>query len=147
MPNHVPVKIKTFDDTVALPQYHSEGAAGFDLSNRVSATIPAHTVQLVPTGIFLDVPNDYWVMLAARSSLHKLGLMLVNGVGVGDPDYRGDEDEYRILLYNFSDQPVTIAKGTRLVQVILMPRHTAVFHKVEQLNNTSRGGIGSTGSK
>ena len=141
----VQVKIKLFDPTLPLPQYQSSGAAGFDLYSRVNLEIPAHTTQIIPLNIALEVPNEYWILIAARSSLHKRGLHLANNVGVGDPDYCGDQDEYQLILHNSSDQSVKIIKGERLAQAIIMPRILADFEQVTSLTSPNRGGIGSTG--
>lgn len=85
------------------------------------------------------------LLLAARSSLHKKGLMLANGVGIGDRDFSGNEDEYHAALYNFTDGEVTVERGERVVQGMLKPYEKAEWHEVEDLENISRGGFGTTG--
>ncbi len=141
----IPVKIKLFEADLPLPSYHSEGAAGFDFYSRFPVICPPRQVTLVHTGVALAYSSDFWLLIAARSSLYKLGLQLINGVGVADPDYCGDNDEIRLLIYNFSDQEVTIKKGDRLAQGILTARTQAQFEVVAKLDNPDRGGIGSTG--
>lgn len=118
-----------------------------DLSARQTVTIPARSVGYVPLNIAVEFSPEYWLLITARSSLHKRGVSLVNGVGVGDSDYCGDEDEYRAALLNFTDQPVTIERGERIVQMQLMKKTPMQLSEVAQLNNTSRGGFGSTGRK
>ncbi len=85
------------------------------------------------------------LLLAARSSLHKKGLMLANGVGIGDRDFAGDNDEYHAALYNFSDSPVAIERGERLVQGMFKAYAVAEWEEVDALKNPTRGKFGTTG--
>lgn len=144
--HHIPIQIKLFDSTLPIPTYQTTGAAGFDLYSRTDLILPPHHTTFVPLNIALNLPPTHWLLLAARSSLHKKGLQLINGVGIGDSDYCGNDDEYQALLYNFSSQPTSIHKGERLVQGILLPLHKADFSLTTSLSNPNRGGIGSTGS-
>ena len=139
------VLIKRFDKTLPLPEYKTAGAAAFDLYARKEITIPAKQVVLVPLNIALQLPADHWALLSARSSLHKMGLMVANGIGVGDYDYRGDNDEYMAALLNFTDQDVIVKKGDRVVQMIIMSRERVEFEELEQFGTADRGGFGSTG--
>ncbi len=139
------VLIKRFDKSLPLPEYKTEGAAAFDLYAREETLIPAHQVKLVPLNIAIQLPVDHWALLSARSSLHKMGLMVANGIGVGDYDYRGDGDEYKAALLNFTDQDVVVKKGDRLVQMIIMSRESVEFEELDQFGAENRGGFGSTG--
>ena len=139
------VKIKRFDKSLPLPQYKTAGAVAFDLCARLSATIEPKTVVHVPLNVALEPPEGYMLLLAARSSLHKKGLMLANGVGIGDRDFAGDDDEYHAALYNFSDKPVTIERGERLVQAMFKAYATAEWDEVDELKNPTRGKFGTTG--
>ena len=84
-------------------------------------------------------------MLAARSSLHKKGLMLAHSVGIIDTDFAGNADEYMVPLYNFTDKPVSIEKGESLVQGLFKKYEKAEWEEVDDLGNETRGGFGSTG--
>ncbi|HEX9817333.1 MAG TPA: dUTP diphosphatase [Patescibacteria group bacterium] len=139
------VSIKRFDKTLPLPEYKTAGAAAFDLSARVETTIPAGVVQRVPLNIALQLPKNYFALVSARSSLHKKGLMMANGIGIGDYDYRGDDDEYQAALYNFSARPVIIERGERIVQMIILERELVELIEKSKFNSASRGGFGSTG--
>lgn len=139
------IKIKRFDQSLPLPEYKSPGAAAFDLTARVHTSIPAGEVVLVPLNIAIELPKGYWALLSARSSLHKRGLLLVNGIGVGDEDYCGDNDEYQAALLNFTQEEVVVEKGERVVQMMILERERADFVEVEELSNADRGGYGSTG--
>jgi len=139
------IKIKRFDKTLPLPEQKTEGAVGFDLYARTDLVIKPNQTGVVPLNIALQVPDDYWVLLTARSSLHKKGLMLANGVGVGDSDYCGDNDEYRAVLLNFTNHNVEVKKGERLVQMIIRKKIEVKLEEVNKLNQKNRGGLGSTG--
>jgi dUTP pyrophosphatase len=141
------IKIKRFDTTLPLPQYQSPAAAAFDLYARVETTIEPHTVVRVPLNIAIDIPDTHWALVCARSSLHKRGLMMANGIGVGDADYRGDQDEYMAPILNFTNQPVVVEKGERIAQMIILPREKIALEEVATLDNADRGGFGSTGKK
>jgi dUTP pyrophosphatase len=141
------VKIKLFDQSLPLPEYKSSGAAALDLYSRVDMEINPGEVAYVPLNIALQIPEGYFVLLSARSSLQKKSLMMANGVGIGDYDYRGDGDEYKAALYNFSKQAVKIEKGERLVQMIVLKREKIDLEKLEIFEANDRGGFGSTGRK
>lgn len=72
---------------------------------------------------------------------------MANGIGVGDEDFCGDNDEYHAALLNFTQQPVTIERGDRIVQMIVMPRERVELEVVTKLSGKDRGGFGSTGKK
>lgn len=141
------IKIKLFDQSLPLPAYKSSGAAALDLYSRLDMTIPKGEVAYVPLNVAMQIPTDHFVLMSARSSLHKKGLMLANGVGIGDYDYRGDGDEYQAALFNFSQEEVKIEKGERLVQMIVLKREQVEIDKVEVFKGPDRGGFGSTGTK
>ncbi len=140
------VRIKRIDKSLPLPEYKTVGAVAFDLSARIATTILPKSIVRVPLNVAIEPPLGYMVMVAARSSLHKKGLMLANGVGVVDNDFAGNEDEYMVSLYNFSDQPVSVERGDRIVQGIFKKYDQAEWEEVDDLGNKTRGGFGSTGN-
>ncbi|MFM2330955.1 MAG: hypothetical protein RLZZ26_462 [Candidatus Parcubacteria bacterium] len=139
------VPVRRVDTSVPLPEYKTAGAAAMDCAVRESVTIPAHTTVLVPLNIALNPPRGHFVLLAARSSLHKRGLMMANGIGIGDEDFVGDADEYRAALYNMTDAPVELAPGDRVVQMLILPFDRVEWEEVDSLGEEARGGFGSTG--
>ena len=138
------VRIKRIDKSLPLPEYKTEGAVAFDLAARIGATILPKQIFYIPLNVALEPPEGYMVMLAARSSLHKKGLMLANGVGVVDRDFCGNEDEYHAALYNFTDKPVEVARGERIAQGVFKKYDKAEWDEVEDLGNKTRRGFGST---
>ena len=139
------LKIVRVDPTLPLPEYHTAGAVAFDFYTRVDATIAPHATMLFPSNFIIEVPPGYFLMIAARSSTHKKGLIPANGVGVIDQDYHGPQDEIRLVLHNFTDQPVTVQKGDRLAQGIIIPIVKPEWEEVTAIKEESRGGFGSTG--
>ncbi len=148
----IKVIFKQFDESLPKPEYKTPGAAALDLYARTAVSIPAHGIGYVPLNVALQLPENHWALLSARSSLHKRGLMLANGIGVGDYDYRGPNDEYLAALFNFTNVDVSVEKGERIVQLIVMHREPVVLEMVEEFNTKdpttkNRGGFGSTGRK
>lgn len=131
---------------IELPQYHTKESAGFDIAAAEDVIIEPGQVVKVRSGLIIEAPEGYFLMLTCRSSLSsKKGLHLANGVGTIDRDFSGPEDEFKIILHNFTNQPVTVAKGERLVQGIFLPVNQVEWEEVGQIRNESRGGMGSTG--
>lgn len=141
------VKVKRFDKEVPLPEYKTEGAAAFDLYARVNMEIPPKEFKYVPLNVAVETPVGYFLLLAPRSSTHKKGLWMANGIGIGDPDFSGDNDEYHAVYYNFSDKPVLIEKGERIAQAVFVPIMQFQWNEVKKMNNKNRGGFGTTGIK
>jgi len=141
------IKIKRFDKSIPLPAYKTEGAACLDLYSRTEVKIPPHTVGYIPLNIALSIPKGYWVMIAARGSTHKMGIMPVHGIGIGDWDYRGDNDEYLFPALNFTDKEVVIEKGTRMAQMMISKVEKVEMTEVDKLEDKDRGGFGSTGRR
>ena len=133
---------------LAPPAYASADAAGADLRAALAEplVVPAGGRALVPTGITLEVPRGFEAQVRARSGLAlKKGLALANGVGTIDADYRG---EVGVIVVNLGAEPVTIARGDRIAQLVVAPVARAVFTPAGGLEASARGtgGFGSTGS-
>ncbi len=140
------IKIKRFDKDIPLPKRETGGAAAFDLRARVAVTIAPKAIGYVPLNVAVATPAGHFLLVAARSGTHKKGLMMANGIGIGDPDFSGDGDEYHAAYYNFSDAPVTIAKGDRVAQGVFIPILALEWDEVDEMNRKTRGGFGSTGT-
>lgn len=141
------LKIKRLDSAVGLPTPATGGAAGFDLAAAADIEIPAGGIRLVGTGLVISVPDGYFLGIFARSSLPlKRGLIVANGVGVIDADYCGPTDEIKIQVLNVTDAAVTVLKGERLAQGIVLPCPTIEWEEVTEVSAPTRGGFGSTGS-
>ena len=139
------IRIRRIDKGLPLPEYKTRGAAGFDLSAREAQVVLPRTIAYVPLNVAIEPPEGYFVLLAARSSLHKRGLMSANGIGIIDRDYSGNGDEYTAVLYNNTDNDVVIEKGDRLMQGVFIPHIRGIFEEVEDMKREDRGGFGTTG--
>lgn len=143
----IQVSIKRFDKKIPLPEYKTKGAAAFDLCARDSVEISPKDFKYVPLNVAIETPPGYFLMLVARSSTHKKGLWMANGIGIGDPDFSGDNDEYHAVYYNFTDNMVLIEKGERIAQGLIVKREAVQWYEVDQMQNKTRGGWGTTGKK
>ena len=133
----------------ALPAYATEGSSGADLRAYIEEpiTLMPGERRLVPTGLFVEIPQGVEAQIRARSGLAiKHGIGLVNGVGTVDSDYKG---EWNIPLINWGQEPYTIHSGDRIAQVIFSRNEKADFVSVSQISETERGagGFGHTGIK
>ena len=141
------VRIHRLDPEVPLPRYETSGAAGFDLSASADVVVPPGGIALVPTGLVIEVPQGHFLGIFARSSTPlRRGLMVANGVGVIDEDYCGPTDEVKVQVLNFTQAPVTVARGDRLAQGLFIPVARAEWQETEDAPRSgSRGGFGATG--
>lgn len=143
----LPVRIHRLHPSIALPEYQTPGAAGFDLAASEDVDIPPGQVVLVPTGLIIEVPSGHVLGIFARSSTPlRRGLMVANGVGVIDQDYCGATDEVKIQVLNFTQAAVMVRKGDRIAQGLFMPVARAEWQDTEgALRQGARGGFGATG--
>ena len=143
----MPVRILPHAEGLELPSYASAGAAGCDLRAAIAETLtllPGGRT-LLPTGIAVAIPPGHEGQVRMRSGLAiRHGLCLLNAPGTIDSDYRG---EIQIILANLGSEPVTIARGQRIAQLVIAPVARARWEPVDELPASSRdaGGFGSTG--
>jgi len=141
-------KIKRVDKELPLPVYETDGSVGFDIIAREKTEIPPKEIKLVPGNIIVEVPKGYMLMVASRSSTpRKKGLTQPHGLGIIDHDYCGNEDEIKIQVYNFTDEPVIVDRGEKIAQGVFIRIDKLGWEEVDVMNSTSRGGFGSTDTK
>ncbi|GEO03805.1 deoxyuridine 5'-triphosphate nucleotidohydrolase [Adhaeribacter aerolatus] len=133
----------------ALPSYQTPSSAGMDLRANLDSSIVLKPLQraLVPTGLYLELPNGYEAQIRPRSGLaYKHGISIVNSPGTIDADYRG---EIKVLLVNLSDQDFVVEDGERIAQMVVARHETVEWQESLSLTETERGagGYGSTGVK
>lgn len=134
------------DATLPLPEYQTKGAVGFDLYSRVDMKIAPQAIVLIPTNLVVKVPVGYMLLVVPRSSTpRKKGLLIPHGIGVVDQDYCGETDEVKFQAYNFTQQEVSVARGERIAQGLLVKVGIAQFSEDHTADKKSRGGFGSTG--
>ncbi|WP_308552537.1 dUTP diphosphatase [uncultured Peptoniphilus sp.] len=129
------------------PSYATSGASGMDLRANLDEdlVIKSGEIELVPTGIFMEIPEGYEGQVRARSGLAlKYGISLPNGIGTIDSDYRG---ELKVILINHGKEDFVIKNGDRIAQIVFIKYEKAELEIVESLEDTERseGGFGSTG--
>ncbi len=142
----VEVSITRLDADLPLPGYAKPGDAGADLRTTVDVTLAPGERVLVPTGIAIALPAGYAAFVHPRSGLAlKHGLSVVNTPGTIDAGYRG---EIAVLLVNHDlHEPISIARGDRIAQLVVQRVEQAAFVEVDELPESARGagGYGSTG--
>ncbi len=131
----------------SLPAYETLHAAGMDLRADLEESIMLKPMErkLVPTGLFMELPEGFEAQIRPRSGLaFKHGIGIVNSPGTIDADYRG---EIKVLLINFSDQHFEINSGDRIAQMVVARHEQVNWIQVEVINETQRGegGYGHTG--
>ena len=130
-----------------LPRYMTSGSAAFDLLAAVDKPVELApgTIQLIPTGLKMAIPQGYEVQIRPRSGLAlKHGLIVPNSPGTIDSDYRG---EVQVILANLGKQSFRIERGMRVCQAVLARVEQASLRCVRELPDSDRGegGFGSTG--
>lgn len=145
VPAAITVGVHRLSAEVVVPAYQSSGAAAVDLAAAAEVVVPPRGLVLVPTGLVFAVPAGHFLAIVARSSLPKRGLLVANGLGVLDSDYRGARDEARVLVHNYTEAPVTIAAGERIAQAFVLAVPRVHFEPFTPDAEVSRGGFGSTG--
>lgn len=141
--------VRTTNTEVQAPTFGTSKSAGLDFYLPKAVTIGANETRLVDFEVSVQFPEDMSGFLFIRSSAAKRGLLLRNGVGLIDNDYTGIKDTIKALLWNTTDQPVTLAKGDRVVQLVLFPTVYPPGVDIQYVEDddmdTNRGGFGSTG--
>jgi dUTP pyrophosphatase len=132
-----------------LPQYATSHSAGMDLRANIvePQTVKPLERLLVPTGLFIELPQGYEAQIRPRSGLAaKHGISLVNTPGTVDADYRG---EIKIILINLSNIDFELRPGERIAQMIVARFEQVEWDETPALSDSDRGdgGFGSTGSK
>lgn len=130
-----------------LPAYATPQSAGMDLRANIDAAITLKPMErkLIPTGLFMALPEGYEAQVRPRSGLAlKHGITVLNSPGTIDADYRG---EVGVILMNLSQEDFIINDGERIAQMVIARHETADFEQVEVLDDTERGegGYGHTG--
>ena len=131
-----------------LPAYETSSSAGMDLRAYLPEgpiTLKPMQRTLVPTGLFMEIPEGYEGQVRPRSGLAiKNGITVLNTPGTIDADYRG---EVKIILINLSDTDFTINSGERVAQIVFAKCEQMEVVNVETLSETERGagGFGHTG--
>ncbi|MCZ2083005.1 MULTISPECIES: dUTP diphosphatase [unclassified Kaistella] len=131
-----------------LPKYQTQQSAGMDLYANLDESITLKSLErkLIPTGLFLELPEGLEAQIRPRSGLAiKNGITVLNAPGTIDADYRG---EIGVILVNLASENFTINNGDRIAQMVIAKYKTAEWEEVSEISETERGagGFGSTQS-
>ncbi len=132
-----------------MPAYATESSAGMDIRANLNEPITLRSLErtLIPTGLYMELPQGYEAQLRPRSGLAlKQGITLLNSPGTIDADYRG---EIGVIVVNLSKESVTIEHGERICQMVIAKYEHAEIEETNELSDTIRGagGFGHTGKK
>lgn len=141
------IEIKLVTKSGNIPAYETEASAGMDLKavlNEPVILAPGER-RLIPTGLFIELPQGYEAQVRARSGLAiKHGITLINCVGTIDSDYRG---EIQVPLVNLGQEDFEIKNGERIAQMVIAKYEQISWKITDELSETERGagGFGHTG--
>jgi len=139
------VKVKKHP-SAKLPEYQTELSAGCDVCANLTYPkwLEPGQIESIPTGLSVAIPPGYELQVRSRSGLAKKGIVVANGIGTIDADFRG---EIHILLLNVGKEKFQVDKGMRIAQLVLSKVDQVKWEVVESLDETERGtgGFGSTG--
>ena len=132
-----------------LPAYATAGAAGMDLRASLESPVQLAPMEraLIPTGLFIELPESYEAQIRPRSGLAvKQGITCLNTPGTIDADYRG---EIKVILINLSQEEQTIHPGDRIAQIVINKVERVLWKAVTTISTTDRnaGGFGHTGKQ
>tara|TARA_Y100001970_G_scaffold261944_1_gene345564 strand:+ start:240 stop:677 length:438 start_codon:yes stop_codon:yes gene_type:complete len=143
----VKVLVKRLNPKVILPEYKTSGSSGMDLMASIDnpIKISPNSLELIPTGLSIAIPEDLEIQIRPRSGLAaKLRIGVLNTPGTIDSDYRG---ELKIILFNHGSKEFIVKNNDRVAQMVLVPILKMELEEVDQLPESVRGsgGFGSTG--
>ncbi len=143
----VKIKFQPKNKNIKIPEYKTINSAGADIYADLMEPVVIHpkSIELIPTGIYVEIPEGYEIQIRPRSGLAlKHGIILPNSPGTIDSDYRG---EIKIILMNLSDEDFVINPGDRIAQMVLSKVYKIEWELSDNLTDTQRGdgGFGHTG--
>ena len=130
-----------------LPAYETAQSAGLDVKADISEAVTIQPLEraIIPTGLYMELPNGYEMQVRPRSGMAaKYGITVLNSPGTIDANYQG---EVKIILANVSNQSYTLEPGERIAQLVIAKYEQLEWCEAEELSQTDRGtgGFGSTG--
>ena len=142
------VGYEMLDEDIKSPSYSYETDSGFDLFSAVDTVIGPWERALIPTGLKIDIPENYEIQVRSKSGLAlSRGLMVLNSPGTVDQGYTG---EIKVILFNASIEENKIEKGMKIAQAVICPVINGKWVnlvKKEKVDSKDRNenGFGSTG--
>lgn len=139
-----PVKIKFLHDRSKMPLRMTPDSTCYDLHALDDVVLQPGVVTPVKTGIAIELPKHFEAQVRGRSGFSRRGILLADGIGSIDADYRGD---IGVQFFNVTSEPFYISSGERIAQMAIAQAIHYQFKKVDELSETCRGagGFGHTG--
>ena len=144
MNKNIEIELQLINDNAIVPSRKHDSDIGYDISSSIDVLIPSKEVQLINTGIAINLPNQCAGFVLPRSGLaSKHKITLINSPGLVDPGYTG---ELMVPLINHGSSDYQIKIGDRIAQLVLINTNSVEFKIVKNLPDTDRstGGFGST---
>lgn len=144
----IPIKVQKISKDVLLPERKTKGSAGYDVYAYLpqkSVVVPKGKIELIPTGLFLEIPENYEIEIRPRSGLSTKNYLLIpNSPGTIDSDYRG---QLFIPMLNLSDSDFEVIHQMRIAQMFIRESFGILWNETDSINSTDRNsqGFGSTG--
>lgn len=142
------VGYEMLDSEMELPSYAYKTDSGFDLRSTINVTLKPFERHLIPTGLKIDIPENYEIQVRTKSGLAiNKGLMVLNSPGTVDQGYTG---EIKVILMNLSNETHVIEKGMKIAQAVVSPVILGEWVKLVQIDKVeskdrNENGFGSTG--
>ncbi|HEX2421134.1 MAG TPA: dUTP diphosphatase [Acidimicrobiia bacterium] len=139
------VTFRRLNEAASIPKTAHPGDAGYDIAASEAVDLQPGERALVPTGLAMAIPEGYAGLVVPRSGLAiRHGISVVNGPGLYDSGYRG---EMKVILINHGTEPVRIAIGDRIAQLVIVSVPEISWEETAELPESARGdsGFGSTG--
>jgi dUTP pyrophosphatase len=138
--------VSLVDDDGPRPGYATAGSVAFDLAARETIVVQPGHIARIPTNVIVQIPDGYCLLVALRSSTpSRLGLLMPNAPAIIDRDFCGAHDELLVQVLNFTANPVTVKRGTRIAQAMFVHTDRLPLAFGDRPTTASRGGFGSTG--
>lgn len=141
----ITLKVKYFKRLLKPLEYIDGKSDWVDLRCAETMTLEKGNFYLIPLGVAIKLPSGYEAHVVPRSSTFKnYGIIQTNSMGVIDNTYCGDNDQWMLPVYATRDTEINF--NDRIAQFrIVENQPKIVFEAVEHLEDTDRGGFGSTG--
>lgn len=143
---HAEIIVRIHNGEHPLPRYESENSSGMDLRSAIDIKVLSGSTALIPTGLFIEMPEGIEGQIRPRSGIAmNYQVTVLNAPGTIDSDYRG---EIKVLLINHGKDVFVVNKGDRIAQIVFTPVLRVTLQSTDSpLNETRRGvaGFGSTG--
>ena len=136
------LRYKKITENAFDPEFANPTDIGFDIRTPDNFSICPNEIKIIPTGLVFDIPDEYELQIRPKSGLAAKGLSVVNTPGTIDPLYK---KEIMVILINHGDKILFFEPGNKICQGVIKERIFVTFEEADEIIDTNRGGLGSTG--